>query len=381
MKNYYEVLGINKSSSKDDIKSAYRKKAMQYHPDQNQGNKEAEEIFKEVQEAYEVLSDDMKKSYYDRNGVSSKQYQQQQQQRYNYYTTNSNDPFRNFADAHYANPFEEMFGNFSGFNQPNGPPRKSMSEKGKTVKISIPLNLKEIYDKIQKKQISIKIPKTCYTCNGTGATAATTFINCEQCNGHGVVQIKRQTVFGATMAITECNYCNGTGKKVKNPCKICNGKGLTDEVEEIIKDIPIPIGISTNVQYKVANEGHPGIKGGPPGDIYVEIQELPHQFIRRDESDLIDEIYVSMDVAIFGGEIEVDTWAGKKVLYLDAGLTEKTFVFHDQGFPTLNENGYHINMQRGDYIININVHIPTNLTQEQKNFLKAMNLKNPERKL
>ena len=370
-RDYYEVLGVDKSATKDEIKKAYRKMAMQYHPDKNPGDKTAEDKFKEAAEAYEVLSSDEKRAKYDRFGHSGLRGGQD----YHGYN-NVNDIFSNFSDIFGSafggsSIFDEFFG---GGASSRGSRQRTTGTPGSDLKVTIKLSLEEIASGTTKK-IKIKKYKTCGTCSGSGAKDAGSFNTCPVCNGTGEVRQVSRSLFGQFVNIQPCSNCNGNGKIITEPCKTCKGDGRVYD-ETTIK-INVPAGVSDNSYMTLRGEGNAGKNGGPAGDIIVVFKELPHEFFLRDGDNVIYELFLSYPEAVMGTEVEIPTLSGKAKLKIEAGIQiGKYLKMREKGIQHLNSHG------AGDQLVKVNVYIPKKINSKEKDLLKELqdqpNIKVPE---
>ncbi len=355
-RDYYEILGVNRNSSLDEIKSAYRKLAMKYHPDKNPGDKEAEEKFKELAEAYEVLSDPQKRSQYDRfghEGVRSTGF---------YGFGDINDIFSRFSDifGFGGSIFDEFFGSGSSSKR-----RRGTGVPGTDLKLTVKLTLEEIADGVEKT-LKVKRFKTCPTCNGTGAKSPSSYVSCSYCNGTGEIRQVSRSIFGQFINVTECNYCEGEGKIIKDKCNECNGSGRVKS-ESTIK-VNIPAGVVEGNYIPLRGQGNAGIRGGPAGDLLIFIEELEHEYFKREGDDIIYELKLSFPEAVMGTEVIIPTLKGKAKLKIEAG-TESGYIYkmRDKGIKHLNGYG------RGDQLVRINIHIPKKITSKEKDLLIELN--------
>lgn len=342
-RDYYEVLGISKSASKDEIKKAYRKLSKIYHPDINK-EPDADEKFKEVKDAYEVLSDDQKRSHYDQFGH-----------------TDPNQGFGGGGDFGGFGGFEDIFSTFFGGGgtrrrDPNAP------RQGADLQYTMALNFEDVID---GKETEIEIPReeTCDTCSGSGAKKGTKAETCSHCHGSGQLNTEQNTPFGKIVNRRVCNYCHGTGKEIKNKCSTCGGTGKVKKRRKIA--IKIPAGIDDGQQLRVAGQGEPGTNGGPAGDLYVVFHIRPHEFFERDGDDVYCEMPITFVQATLGDEIEVPTLHGKVLLKVPAGTQTSTkFRLKGKGIPNVRGRG------TGDQHIIVKVITPTKLSEKQKQLLQ-----------
>jgi molecular chaperone DnaJ len=356
-RDYYEVLGISKNASKEEIKKAYRKQALKYHPDKNPGDKEAEEKFKEAAEAYEVLSDDSKKQRYDQfghAGVSGGA------GGFGGGGMTMEDIFSSFGDifgGHFSN-----FG-FGGFGGGGGTRRRV--NKGSNLRVRVKLTLQEIASGVDKK-IKVKKYNECKSCDGTGAADGRSFSTCSSCNGSGQVTRVSNTFLGQMQTTSTCPSCNGDGKMITQKCPGCYGEGIVKE-EEVIT-IKIPAGVAEGMQLNVSGKGNAARRGGINGDLLVLIEEVPHEELVRDENNLIYNLFVSIPDAALGSAVEVPTVDGKVKIKIEPGTQSgKILRLRGKGLPDV--NGY----SKGDLLVNINVWIPKSLSKEESKILEKLN--------
>lgn len=355
-RDYYEVLEVSKSASADEIKKAYRKKAIQFHPDKNPGNKEAEENFKEAAEAYEVLSDPQKKQRYDQfghagmGGAAS-----------GGFGGGGNMSMEDIF-AHFGDIFGGHFGGFGGFG---GSQRSSQRvRRGSDLRVRVKLNLNEIAGGAEKK---IKVNKlvSCQYCNGSGAATGSETTTCTTCHGSGRVTRVQQTILGQMQTASECPTCDGEGKIIKEKCSHCRGEGVLKQ-EEVIT-INIPAGVMEGMQLSVGGKGNAARRGGVNGDLLVVVEEEDHGELIRDDNDLIYNLLLSVPVATLGGSVEVPTVEGKVKVNIPAGTQPgKVLRLRGKGLPSVNSYG------KGDLLVNIGVYIPQSVTKEEKQALEKL---------
>jgi len=354
-RDYYEILGLDKSASPSEIKSSYRKLALKYHPDKNKDDKEAEEKFKEASEAYEVLSDVEKRKKYDQFGHAGLEGA--------FGTggftwdnfTHANDFSDIFGDI--GSIFETFFGGGGGGFGFGGQPRQRMVNRGGDLKISLSLSLEEIARGVTKR-LKVNIKQKCDACNGTGS-ADGKIATCRQCGGSGRVKQVRQSPFGAMSTITTCPACNGTGQSIRNKCSKCYGEGRISSVKTIKVDIPA--GVSDGQYLNLRGQGHAGKQGGPAGDILVYIREKRNDLFDRDGQDLICTFPITVTDAVLGNTVEVPTLKGHAKMKIPSGTQSgKVFRLRSQGLPHLNSN------RKGDLYVKIIVVIPHRLSSEEK---------------
>ncbi len=357
-RDYYEVLGINRSASKEEIKKAYRKLAMQYHPDRNPGDKQAEENFKEAAEAYEVLSHDDKRNKYDRfghEGVRGSAFGSEG-------FSSVNDIFSHFSDIFGGSSiFDDFFG---GGQTRSRSRRRGTGTPGSDLRVTLKLTLEEIATGVTKK-IKIKKQVKCTDCNGSGAEAGTSLKTCTVCQGSGEVRTVSRSVFGQFVNITTCSNCNGEGKTVDSPCKKCYGDGRFND-DTTIK-IDVPAGVEEGNYMTMRSEGNAGKRGGPNGDIIVVFQELKHQHFVRNADDIVYDLFINFPQAAMGAEVEVPTLTGKAMLKIDAGTQPgKVLRMRGKGIKHLQSSG------SGDQLVRINVAVPKKLNSKEKELLKQL---------
>ncbi len=360
-RDYYEVLGLSKGASADEIKSSYRKLAMKYHPDRNQGDKEAEEKFKEASEAYEVLSDSTKRSRYDQMGHQGLRGGQDFHQ-----YSNINDIFSQFGDIFGggggASIFEEFFG--GGGGRRGGSSRRSVGQPGSDLKIRLPLSLEEIASGVEKT-LKIKRQRECDTCSGSGAKAGSGNVTCPTCQGQGEIRQVSRSMFGQFVNISACNNCGGSGQVIKDHCETCKGEGRVNG-ETTIK-VNVPAGVSEGNYIPIQGKGNAGRRGGPAGDVIVVIQEIEHQHFTREGDDVIYNLTISYPDAALGGEVMVPTLGGTAALTIQAGTQPGTVLkMRDRGIPHLNSYG------KGDELVHVNVFVPSKLSSAEKELLKEL---------
>jgi molecular chaperone DnaJ len=357
-RDYYEVLGVDRNATKDDLKKAYRKQAMQHHPDRNPDNKEAEEKFKEAAEAYEILNDDDKRAKYDRfghdavkgSGFGSPGF------------SDVNDIFSHFSDIFGGSSiFDEFFGGTSSRSRGR---RRGTGVPGSNLRVNLKLTLEEIAEGVSKK-IKIRKQVTCNVCSGTGAEAGTSVKTCPVCHGSGEVKSVSRSVFGQFVNIQQCSNCNGEGNVVDTPCRKCMGDGRIQD-EATIK-VDVPAGVSEGSYMTLHGEGNAGKRGGHAGDIIVVFQEIPHEYFTREGDDIIYNLFVSYPQIVLGGEVEVPTLTGKARLKIDAGTQPgKLLKMREKGIKHLNRSG------SGDQYVKVNIDVPKKLSSREKELLKEL---------
>jgi len=356
-RDYYEVLGINRSATKEEIKKAYRKLAMQYHPDRNPGDNSAEEKFKEAAEAYEILSHDDKRNNYDRfghEGVRGSGFGAEG-------FSSVNDIFSHFSDIFGGS---SIFDDFFGGSQRGRSRRRGPGVPGSDLRVALKLTLEEIATGVSKK-IKIRKQVKCNDCNGTGAQAGTSLKTCPVCNGAGEVKTVSRSVFGQFVNIQACNNCQGEGQVVDSPCKTCSGDGRV-EAEATIK-IDVPSGVEEGMSMTMRGEGNAGKRGGHAGDIIVIFQETAHENFIREKDDVIYNLFITFPQAALGDEVEVPTLTGKAMLKIDSGTQPgKMLKMKGKGIKHLNYSG------SGDQIVRVNVAVPHKLNSKEKDLIKQL---------
>jgi molecular chaperone DnaJ len=368
-RDYYEILGVSKSASADEIKKAYRKVAMQYHPDRNPGDKAAEEKFKEAAEAYEVLSDADKRAQYDRfghAGISGAG-------RGFGGGMNMDDIFSQFGDVF----GEDLFGSFFGGGRSRGGGGRSRGVRGSNLRVKLKLNYEEIAKGVTKN-IKVKKYAVCSTCGGNGAKDKGSVQTCSTCHGSGQVKRVQNTFLGQMQTVTTCPTCNGEGSTITAKCNSCRGEGRVYTEETITIDVPA--GVQAGMQLNVSGKGNAGERGGMPGDLLVLIEEETHKELQREGLNVAYDLHISFTDAVFGINVEVPTIEGRAKIKIPPGTQSgKIFRLKGKGFPNV-----HAHYEKGDQLIQVNVWTPQHLTDEEKKILEKLshsaNLKpNPEK--
>ncbi len=344
-RDYYEVLGLSKVASADEIKAAFRKLARQYHPDVNK-DADAEEKFKEINEAYGVLSDPDKRARYDRFGHSG---------------LGDLGGMPDFATMDFGDIFEEILGGF-GFS--TGRQSRRSPRRGRDLQMAVALTFEEAVFGVEK-EIEFQREETCSTCNGTGAEPGTSPTRCATCGGQGEVRQVRQTFLGQMVQTATCPTCNGRGEIISTPCHTCRGTGL--ERKTVKKKVQIPAGVDRGTQIRLAGEGQPGIYGGPHGSLYLVLDVKPHKFFKRRENDILLNLDINVAQATLGAEVLVPTMDGDEKLRIPSGTQPgKVFNLKGKGVPYVRRNG------RGDQLVIVNVAIPEKLNKEQRDLFEQL---------
>ena len=349
-RDYYEILGVQKNASKDEIKKAYRKQALKFHPDKNPGDKSAEDKFKEAAEAYEILSNDEKRAKYDRFGHAG--------------IGNSGNGYggHNMTVEDIFSSFGDIFGDAFGFGGFSGARQGRRVNKGSNLRVKVKLDLGEIATGCEKK---IKVYKysTCETCDGTGAADSKSFSTCSTCHGSGHVTRVTNTLLGQMQSTSVCPSCGGEGKSITKKCQSCYGEGIIEK-EEIIK-INIPAGVGKGMQMTVAGKGNAPRRGGVNGDLLVVIDEEEHEELIREGNDLIYNLFISIPDAITGTQVEVPTVDGSVKIKIEPGTQPGRILrLRGKGLPEVNGYG------RGDLLVNVNVWIPKTLGREEMKIIE-----------
>lgn len=343
-RDYYDILEVERGASKEDLKKAYRRMARKYHPDVND-DPSASERFKEINEAYEVLSNDSSRAAYDRFGHAGVQGAGQ-----------GYGDFSGFGSV--ADIFEEFFGGFGGTRQRGGPRR------GADLRHDLVISFEDAVFGVEQ-EIQVRRPEICPHCRGVGAEPGTTPERCTNCNGTGEVRRMRQSFLGSFVNVTTCNVCGGTGETISTPCSVCNGRKQVQQTRTI--KVKVPPGVDNDTQIRLSAEGAPGANGGPPGNLYVILHVEKHPFFQRRGDDIILELEINMAQAALGDEIKVPTVDGEETLSISPGTQSgSVFTLKARGVPHLRRAG------RGDQLVITHVAIPKKLTDEQRQLMQAL---------
>lgn len=344
MRDYYEILGVDRSASSEEIKRAYRKVAKKYHPDLNPNDKEAEHKFKEANTAYEVLSDDNKRSMYDRYGEEGVNGQGAQ-------------GFGGFGDI-----FEDIFDIFGGGFSGGG--RRSGPQRGSDLRYNLTLEFEEAVFGVEK-EIQIRREENCSVCEGTGAEPGTNKETCPKCKGSGQIRYVQQSPFGQMVRVGTCDQCNGTGEIIEENCHKCHGSGKEIKNKKI--SVKVPKGVDTGSIISIRGEGEAGDKGGPPGDLYIYIQVKEDEVFQREGNSIFLNVPISFTEAALGAEIDIPTLEGTEKFDIPEGTQTGTrFKLRNKGVPHLRGNG------RGDLYFTVEVMVPTKLTSKQRELLEEL---------
>ena len=361
-KDYYEVLGVDKSASAEEIKKAYRKLAIKYHPDKNPGDKEAEEKFKEAAEAYSVLSDADKKARYDQFGHAGVEGAGPD---FSGGFGNLNDILNDLFGGAFGGGFGGFGGFGGGFAGARGGQRQQRVYRGRDIRVRVKLTLEEIAKGVEK-EISIEKSVPCTECGGKGAKNSSDIKTCSACNGTGQVQRVANSIFGQTVTYSTCQQCGGEGKVVTNPCRSCGGTGLVRKRETI--KVKIPAGVEAGMQLTIQGEGHAAKNNGINGDLLVVIEEQEHPDLKRECNNLYYTKIISLPDAILGAEVEVPCLDGPYKIKVDAGTQSGTVVrLRNKGLPTVNGYG-----GTGDMYVKFAVWIPKKLDREDKAVIESL---------
>ncbi len=348
-RDYYEILGVERNASPEEIKKAYRKVALQYHPDKNPDNKAAEEKFKEAAEAYEVLSHTEKKQQYDRFGHAGVR------------GPGGRGPEMNMEDI--FTQFSDIFGSSSPFESFFSQGQRRV-RKGTDLRIKLKLSLKEVANGVNKK-IKIKRYATCATCGGNGAKDGTAIATCSVCQGTGQMRKVANTMLGQVMTTTPCNACHGEGKTISAPCTTCQGEGRL--LQEEVLNLQIPAGVSDGMQLSMTSKGNVPVRGGVPGNLLILTEEKADDLLKREDNNVHYNLYISIIDAALGSEVEVPTITGKAKVKIPAGTQSgKVLRLRGKGISDINSYG------KGDQLIHVHVWTPQQLTKEEHEILASL---------
>ena len=380
-RDYYEVLGVNKNATDDELKKAYRKMAKKYHPDANPNNKEeAEAKFKEVNEAYENLSDPQKRKMYDQFGFNGPQGgfggaggPFGGQGGYYSYSSSGFDGFGDFGDL--GDIFSSIFG--GGFNGRNSSAKRNGPRKGADLNVRMEITFEQAFSGVEK-EIAITRDEECNVCHGNGAKPGTSKVKCQTCHGTGQVTAVQNTILGQMQTTRTCTACHGTGEIISEPCENCHGKGKVRKQPKI--KVKIPAGIDNNQTVVLRGEGEPGEKGGPKGDLYITVKIKRHSIYERKGNNVLCEVPITITQATLGAELEIPMVDGTKEKYKipDGTQTGTKFTIRNKGFKSINSSSV------GDFVFTVTVKTPKRLTKEQRELLvqlaKTMNEQPPIKK-
>jgi len=360
-RDYYDVLGVAKGADADEIKKAYRKMAIKYHPDKNEGDKAAEDKFKEAAEAYEVLSSPEKRQRYDQFGHAANAQSANGGGYGGGAGMNMDDIFSQFGDIFGGgSPFEGFFGG----GRQSGSAGGRRVQRGSNLRIKVRLTLEEIANGAEKKiKVNKQIP--CKTCDGTGAKDKASFSTCKTCGGSGAVRRVTNTILGQMQTTSTCPTCNGEGSTILSKCTVCHGDGVVRGEETI--SINIPAGVSEGMQLSMSGKGNSAPRGGIPGDLIILIEEIPHETLKRDGNNVIYDLHINFVDAAIGTSVEVPTIDGKVKIKIDPGTQGgKILRLKSKGVPEV--NSYH----RGDQLVHINIWTPKALSREERELLEKL---------
>lgn len=352
-RDYYEVLGVAKGASADEIKKAYRKMAIKYHPDKNPGDKEAEEKFKEAAEAYDVLSDQTKRQRYDQFGHAA------------FENGGGGGGFGGgMSMDDIFSQFGDIFGSFGGFGGFGGSRGSSRQNRGTNLRVRVTLSLSDVANGVTKK-IKVKKAVQCSHCNGSGAKDANSVKTCATCKGSGVVMRVVSSLFGQMQTQSVCPSCGGNGKTITDKCPHCHGEGVV--MQETVEEVRIPAGVEDGMQLTVRGAGNAAKNGGVAGDLLVVIQETPDTELVRDGSNLIYHLLLPVTDMILGAPVEVPTVDSKVRVTIDPGTQPgKILRLKGKGLPEVNSS------QRGDLLVRVDVYIPTELTKDERKAIESL---------
>jgi len=347
-RDYYEILGVGRNASADELKSAYRSLARKYHPDINK-EPGAEEHFKEVNEAFAVLNDPDKRAAYDRYGHAGVQ---------------GMGGAPDFTNIDFSEIFEDFFG-FGGFRGAGRSRRPNAPKRGSDLSQAVNLTFSEAFFGVEK-EIEITRDEICGTCHGKGSEPGTNTSKCAQCDGRGEIRQTRQTFLGAMVQVIICPACKGTGEIITTPCHTCKGRGIDRKTNR--KVVPVPAGVDNGTQIRLGGEGNTGLNGGPNGNLYLELRVKPHEFFKRKDNDLLLDLNINVAQATLGAEINIPTMEGTHKLDIPPGTQSgKVFRIRGKGFADMRGG-----TNRGDLVSIINVEVPTHLNAEQRELFEKL---------
>lgn len=362
-RDYYEVLGVSKGASAEEIKKAYRKTAMQYHPDRNPGDKGSEDKFKEAAEAYEILNDSDKKAQYDRFGHNAFAGGRSGGGGQGFGGMNMDDIFSQFGDI-FGGGGDDAFGSFFGGGRSRGG-GNNRGTRGSNLRVKMKLNFEEIAKGVTKT-IKVKKHVKCTTCSGSGAKDKNSVQTCGTCQGSGQVRRVQNTFLGQMQTVTTCPTCNGDGTTITAKCTVCKGEGRVYGEETVTVDIPA--GVQEGMQLSVSGKGNAGERGGSAGDLIVLIEEEPHPQLTRDGLNVGFDLHISFPEAVFGTQVEVPTIDGRAKIKVPPGTQSgKIFRLKGKGFPHVSS------YEKGDQLIQVNIWTPQHVSSEEKDMLEKMN--------
>ncbi len=352
-RDFYDVLGIGRQASKEEIKKAYRVKARQYHPDVNK-EAGAEDHFKEVQRAYEILSDDQMRAAYDRYGHAG-------------VDNGAGAGFSGFEGfGGFADIFEDLFG--AGFS--GGRRRRRGPARGADLRYDLKISFEEAVFGTEQ-DIDVRRPEICSQCYGSGAEPGTNPITCTTCNGSGEVRRVQQSILGQFVNVTTCPTCQGSGEQIPKPCTMCHGQKQVLQSRTL--KVKVPPGVDNDTQIRLSSEGGPGMAGGPPGNLYVVIRVEPHEYFQRRGDDVFMDLHINVAQAALGDMVTIPTLDGDESLEIPVGTQPgKVFKLRNKGVPRLDRSGRNRSMGRGDMHVIIQVSIPKKLTKEQQHLFKEL---------
>lgn len=355
-RDYYEILGLGRSVGEEEIKKAYRRQAMKYHPDRNPGNKEAEDKFKEATEAYEILKDPTKRQRYNQFGHAGM----------GQGAGFGGGGFERFDMADALRAFMQDFGGFGGLDDLFGGGRRAgrRDNRGQDLQARIALTLEEIASGVTKK-LRVKKMATCSDCSGYGSAPGTSRSTCPQCKGAGQVRRVTQSFLGQMVNVTTCNVCGGEGNVVSTPCPTCRGEGRV-KIQNMVS-VDIPAGVASGNYIPIEGQGNAGRRGGPPGDLIVVIEEKDHDIFSRSDNNIVCQVPISFDVAALGGRIEIPILGGTDTLEIPAGTqTGKLFRLRGKGIPHLRRRG------RGEQLVQVQIWTPKKLSEADKKLIRQL---------